>query len=88
MSNLTVQQEINLNNYNILNTIIPKYYKKKFPYDIIKRGVEPSLKLTHKNVDLIYIKDKKYFVEANNFAKYKNGGIYGGASGKIQIYFI
>jgi hypothetical protein len=88
MSSMTIEKEISLNNYHILNTIIPKYYTKKFPYNIVQRGSEPGLELTHKNVDLIYIKDKKYFVEASNAEKYKRGGIYGGTSGKIKIYFI
>ena len=87
MSSTTLEQEISLNNYNILYTIIPKYYTKKFPYNIVPRGSESGLELTHKNVDLIYIKDKKYFVEESHAKKYKRGGIYGGSSGKIKVYF-
>jgi hypothetical protein len=87
MSSVLFEQDSSLNNYNILNTIIPKYYTKKFPYNIIQRSSETGLELTHKNVDLVYIKDKKYFVEAKHKEKYKQGGIYGGSSGKIKVYF-
>jgi hypothetical protein len=88
MSSVTPEQKISLSNYNILNTIVPKYYMKKFPYNIISRGSESGLELTHKNVDLIYIKDKNYFVETKHLKKYKRGGVYGGSSEKIKVYFM
>jgi hypothetical protein len=88
MSSVNLEQEVSLNNYRILNTVFPKYYKKKFPYNIIQRGSESSIELTHKNVNLIYIKDKNYFVESSNEKKYKRGGIYGGSSEKIKVYFL
>jgi len=88
MSSTSVEQEISLRNYEILNNVIPTFYKKKFPYTIIQKRNEPGLELTHKNVDLVYIKDKNYFVTPENKSKYKRGGIYGGKSQKITVYIL
>jgi hypothetical protein len=88
MSGISVEQETSLNNYEILNSITPVYYRKKFPYNIIPKNIEPNIELTHKNVDLVYIKDKKYFVKEKNHKKYKKGGIYGGSAGKITVYLL
>lgn len=88
MSGITVDQEISLQNYEILNTITPSYYKKKFPYNIIQRGHEPGLELTHKNVNLVYIKDKNYFVPEHYQKKYQRGGVFGRSSGKIMVYLL
>ena len=85
---MNINLESNLKNYEILNTIVPKFYKKKFPYNIIPRVVGPNVELTHKTVELEYIKDKNYFVTAGQASKWKRGGIYGGSSGKIDIYFV
>lgn len=79
--------ENTLKNYEILNTVIPKFYKKKFPYNIIPRVVGPNVELTHKKVELEYIKDKNYFVTSDQASKWKRGGVYGGDSGKINIFF-
>jgi hypothetical protein len=81
--------EVNLKNYEILNGIIPKYYKKKFPYNI-QKTMDLNLEFTHKNVDLVYIKDKKYFVPVKHIKKFTRGGIYGGssASKKIQVFLL
>ena len=88
MSSIKLDQELSLKNYRMLNTIIPKYLIKKFPYNIIQSASESGLALTHKNIELSYIKDKNYFVESHNSSKYKKGGIYGGSSEKIKIYFM
>lgn len=88
MSSDRLEQEISLKNYRILNTVIPKYYVKKFPYNIIQRGSESGLALTHKNIELNYIKDKNYFVETEHSKKYKRGGIYKESDEKIKIYFM
>lgn len=88
MSSTSIEQEINLKNYEILNTITPVFYKKKFPYTMIQKSNDPGLELTHKNVDLVYIKDKNYFVTLDNKGKFKRGGIYGGSSRKIAVYLL
>ena len=84
---MNINLEGNLKNYEILNTIVPKYYRKKFPYNIIPRAVGPNVELTHKKVELEYIKNKNYFVTADQAPKWKRGGIYGGGSRRVDVYF-
>ena len=77
-----VDQEISLKNYEILNSITPEFYKKKFPYTIIQKMEDPGLELTHKNIELNYIKDSNYFVTSDN--KSKRGGV-GEPESKITV---
>lgn len=71
-----------IKNYGILNTIVPSYYKKKYPYNIIERSNNSNLELTHKNIDLTYIKNKNYFTQKIN--EKKGGDNYS----KILVFII
>ncbi len=84
---MNINAENGLRNYEILNGILPSTYKKKFPYNIISRSVDPNVELTHKKVELEYIKGKNYFVTPDQAPKWKRGGVYGGDSGKITVFF-
>ena len=75
-----------IKNYNILNSITPKYYKKKAPYNIVQREIIPSIELTHKTLELNHIKGKNYFVTSDESKKYKKGGVYGGNSGAVLVF--
>ena len=83
---MSVDVENNLRNYDILNSIVPAFYKKKFPYNIV-RATDPEVELTHKKVELEYIKGKNYFATPDQASKWKRGGVYGGDSGKITVFF-
>ena len=83
MSRKLAEQEISMRNYNILNTIILPYHKKKFPYDILQNFNNPNLELTHKKLNLFLMKDKKYFVEEKNINNKKIG-----SSEKIMVYLL
>lgn len=76
-----------LRRYDILNSITSPQYKTKFPYDIILNSSKPRLELTHKKIELEFIKNKNYFVTSDQAPKWKKGGIYGGSS-KIMVYFL
>ena len=45
--------------YNILNGIKMEYLKTKEPFSIM----ESNIKITHKTIELKYLKDKNYFVK-------------------------
>lgn len=79
---MDIESSINLKNYEILNTITPKFYQKKFPYNILPRSMEPHVELTHKKIDLEYVQGKNYFVTPENKPR-KTGG-----AANISLFFV
>jgi hypothetical protein len=61
-----ITDQIILNYYKILNGIKMDYLKLKLPYNII---YDDDIKLTYKQGEMNYIKDKNYFIIANKTKK-------------------